>query len=80
MKAAILATAVLAAAFLSGCTSEPERSFDWYLENRDAATEKATQCSEMPVSQSEADGNCARARKAVGTRRPAAIQFGHVPQ
>lgn len=76
MRAEILAITVLAAAFLSGCNSEPERSYEWYLENIDAAREKATQCSEMSVSQAEADGNCARARKALSDRRPANIIFG----
>jgi hypothetical protein len=58
-------TLTLAAGILAGCTSEPERSVEYYQEHRDEAEAKAKVCSEQADAITAADGNCNRARKAL---------------
>lgn len=78
MDARTLLTLSLAAALLGGCAREPERSYEWYMEHRDAAMAKAKECSEMALAEAAADGNCARAQKAIGTARSVKYRPGSV--
>lgn len=65
---------LLAAALLSGCSSEPTRSVEWYRDHPEERRAKLKECSEQPKLQSDADGNCARAQKAEPFDRPSGPQ------
>ncbi|MBS7545518.1 EexN family lipoprotein [Ancylobacter oerskovii] len=78
MKQALIIGLLTATALLGGCGSEPERSYEWYVEHQAEAKAKAVACSEMSEAKAALDGNCARARKAYGTLRSVPVEFGPV--
>lgn len=74
MKTLPLIALTCAAILLGGCESEPHRRVEWYLAHPDEAKAKAKACSEVAEAEAAVDGNCARAREAVGRDRPAGPQ------
>lgn len=61
---------VIAAALLGGCTPEPQRSVEWYLDHPEELRAKLKECSEQNRIESSASDNCARAKQAGMTDRP----------
>ena len=61
---------VVAAALLGGCTPEPQRSVEWYLDHPEELRATLQACREKSRIESSASDNCARARQASMTDRP----------